>query len=55
MNIKLRKIQPQEIGLFRQEMKRAFEQGVMDRFCCVAGNRKPLPGCRTPGNLHAIF
>ena len=41
MNVKLRKIQPQEIGLFQQEMKRAFEQGVMDRFGTL--DAAPIP------------
>ena len=41
MNIKLQKIQPHQIGLFRQEMRKAFEQGVCDRFGDVTA--APVP------------
>lgn len=32
MKIQLRKLRSHEAGLFRQEMKKAFEKGVLDRF-----------------------
>ena len=32
MDIALRKIEPFELELFRREMKKSFEQGILDRF-----------------------
>lgn len=32
MDIALRKIAPHELELFRREMKKSFEQGILDRF-----------------------
>lgn len=39
MNIKLKKIEPQEIDLLKNEMKKSFTQGVIDRF----GNPSAAP------------
>ena len=32
MDIALRKIAPHELELFRKEMKKSFEKGILDRF-----------------------
>ena len=41
MDITLRKIEPQELELFRREMKCAFETGVIDRFGDVSAAPTP--------------